>query len=263
MIKRPDNSNSLSRETAAPIPNQKSIGLSIVILTYNSEKYLEEVLHSANFADEVLLLDSGSTDRTLAIAQKAGCRIERQRWLGFGQQKQRAVDLAKNNWIFVLDSDEVIPLDLRDEILNTLESPKFSAYSVPRLNYFFGKPIRYGGLYPDATLRLFDRRKGHFSKDAVHEKVLVDGKTGMLKHPMIHYAYVSIEEFIQKQNRYSTLGAKSNRIKALFNSYWTFFRMYILKQGFRDGWHGYLIARLYAQYTFWKYAKGSIEQNNQ
>ncbi len=229
--------------------------LSIVILTYNSEKHLQEVLHSASFADEVLILDSGSTDRTLQIAQKAGSRIEHQAWLGFGRQKQRAVDLASNNWVYVLDSDEVIPSNLRDEILKTLENPLFSAYTVPRLNYFFGKAIRHGGLYPDETLRLFDRRTAHFTEDAVHEKVVTDQSVGALKQPMVHYAYDSVEEFIAKQNRYSTLGAKPNRFKALVNPIWTFLRMYVIKQGFRDGWQGYLIARLYAQYTFWKYVK--------
>ncbi len=229
--------------------------LSVVILTLNSEKHLGEVLASAAFADEVLILDSGSTDRTLEIAQEAGCRIEHQAWLGFGRQKQRAVELATNDWIYVLDSDEVICADLREEILQTLHNPAFSAYSVPRLNYFFGKAIRHGGLYPDATVRLFDRRKARFTDDAVHEKVVTDHKIATLHHPMIHYAYDSVEEFIAKQNRYSTLGAKPDRLKALLNPLWTFWRMYVIKQGFRDGWHGYLIARLYAQYTFWKYVK--------
>ncbi len=235
--------------------------LSIVILTYNSEKHLAEVLESASFADEVLILDSGSTDNTLPIAQESHCRIEHQEWLGFGRQKQRAVDLATNDWIYVLDSDEVIPQDLRNEILKTLESPEFSAYTIPRLNYFFGKPIRHGGLYPDATLRLFYRRKARFTEDAVHEKVITDESIGTLKYPMIHYAYDTVEEFITKQNRYSTLGAKPNHFNALVNPTWTFLRMYIIKQGFLDGWHGYLIARLYAQYTFWKYVKDQRNRN--
>ncbi len=231
--------------------------LSVVILTFNSEKHLEEVLASAAFADEVLILDSGSTDRTLQIARKAKCRIERQEWLGFGRQKQRAVDLARNDWVYVLDSDEVITPELRKEILNTLEKPIHFAYTVPRLNHFFGKAIRHGGLYPDATVRLFDRRKARFTDDAVHEKVVTDQSIGTLHHPMIHYAYDTVEEFIAKQNRYSTLGARPDRFKSIVNPWWTFWRMYVIKQGFRDGWHGYLIARLYAQYTFWKYVKGS------
>ena len=229
--------------------------LSVVILTLNSERHLREVLASAAFADEIVILDSGSTDATLAIAREAGCRIERQEWLGFGRQKQRAVDLAHNDWVFVLDSDEVILPPLREEIVTLLQNPEYAGYTVPRLNYFFGKALRHGGLYPDATLRLFDRRRGRFSTDEVHEKVLLDGPSGALHHPMKHYAYDSIEQFIEKQNRYSSLGARSNRLKALINPPWTFLRMFLMRFGFLDGWHGYLVARLYAQYTFWKYIK--------
>ena len=230
--------------------------LSIVLLTHNSERHLAEVLASAAFADEVLILDGGSTDRTLEIARHAGVRVETQReWLGFGAQKQKAVELARYDWVYVLDSDEVIPPPLRAEILRILDAPTYAGYTVPRLNRFFGKALRHGGLYPDATLRLFDRRRGHFSDDPVHEKVIIDGPVGALSEPMTHYAYDNIEQFIAKQNRYSTLGAKPHRLKALFNPLWTFFRMYVIKRGFLDGWHGYLVARLYSQYTFWKYVK--------
>ncbi|WP_456393270.1 glycosyltransferase family 2 protein [Nitratifractor sp.] len=232
--------------------------LSVVILTYDSAKYLDEVLRSAAFADEVLILDGGSTDATLEIAQRHGVRVEMQtEWLGFGAQKQRAVDLATHDWIFVLDSDELITEALQKEIRQTLYAPNAAGYSVPRLNYFFGKPLYHGGLYPDATIRLFDRRRAHFSKDAVHERVLVDGPTASLRSAMKHYAYESIEQFIDKQNRYSDLGAKPNRLKAIFNPWWTFTKMYLFQGGFLDGWEGYITARLYAQYTFWKYIKGN------
>ena len=229
--------------------------LSIVIITYNSEKYLKEVLESASFADEVLILDSGSSDKTKEIAKNFNARVEYQKWLGFGKQKQKAVDLAKNRWIFVLDSDEVITKELQNEIKEVLKAPIYDAYEVPRLNYFFKKPIKHGGLYPDKTIRLFDKKKARFSEDEVHEKVIVNGKIGELKSFMKHYAYENIEEFINKQNRYSSLGAKKNRLKAIFNPLWTFFKMYILKLGFLDGWEGFIIARLYSEYTFWKYIK--------
>jgi len=233
--------------------------LSIVLLTRNSEKHLQEVLASAAFADEIVIYDGASTDNTLSIAEEFGARIEAQEpWQGFGAMKQQAVDLARNDWVFVLDSDEVITPALQREIQETLKNPECDGYLVPRLNYFFGKAIRHGGLYPDTTVRLFHRQKGRFTPDAVHEKVRIEGKIGTLKEPMKHYAYDSVEAFIAKQNRYSTLGAKSNRIKALINPFWTFFRMYVVKRGFMDGWHGYIIARLYAQYTFWKYSKGTF-----
>ena len=236
--------------------------LSVVLLTRDSEKHLAEALASAAFADEVLILDGGSTDRTLEIARHAGVRVEPQgEWQGFGRMKQRAVELARHDWVYVLDSDEVIEAPLRAEILRTLDSPEHAGYTVPRLNYFFGRAIRHGGLYPDATLRLFDRRRGRFSDDPVHERVVVEGDIGTLKAPMKHYAYDTIEQFIAKQNRYSTLGAKPDRLKALLRPAWTFFRMYVIKRGFLDGWHGYLIARLYSQYTFWKYSKGRDFEN--
>ncbi len=229
--------------------------LSVVIIAFNSEKYIKEAVESASFADEVLVLDSGSTDNTAKIAKELGAKVEYQKWLGFGKQKQKAVDLAKNRWVFVLDSDERITEKLQKEIKEILKNPKFRAYEVPRLNYFFGKPIKHCGLYPDKTIRLFDKEKARFTSDEVHEKVVTDSKTGSLKNHMLHLAYDSVEEFIDKQNRYSSLGAKPNRIKAVINPPWTFFKIFFLKLGFLEGWHGYLIAKLYSQYTFWKYIK--------
>ena len=230
--------------------------ISVVILTYNSQKYIESVIKSALFADEVLILDSHSNDDTIKIAKNLGARVVISDWLGFGKMKQKGVDLAKNDWVFILDSDEIITPSLQKEIKD-LKSDRYSAYFVPRVNIFFGKKMRYGGLYPDETIRLFDRKRAKFSDDRVHERVIVlDGKIGRLKSNMLHYAYDSIETFIDKQNRYSTLGAKQNRFKAIINPWWTFVRMYILKGGFLDGWQGYITARLYAQYTFWKYIKG-------
>lgn len=232
-----------------------SLKLSVLILTYNSEKYLDEVLNSALFADEVFILDSGSSDKTLEIAKRHGVRVKHQEWLGFGKQKQKMVDLSSNDWVFVLDSDEVITQELKKEIEETLKNPSCKGYFVPRLNHFFGKPIKKCGLYPDSTLRLFDKNFGRFSEDEVHEKVLCKEKTSQLKNHMIHYAYENIEEFIQKQNRYSSLSSKPNKLKAVINPCWTFFKLYFLKLGFLEGWHGFVISKLYSQYTFWKYIK--------
>ncbi|NPA39116.1 MAG: glycosyltransferase family 2 protein [Thermodesulfobacteria bacterium] len=233
--------------------------LSVVMITFNSEKYLEKSLGSALFADEVLILDSGSTDSTIQIAKTLGVKVYQEKWRGFGLQKQRAVELAKNDWIFVLDSDEVITEELKNEILSVLESPKFKGYFVPRLNYFFGKPVKRCGLYPDYTLRLFNRKYGRFTQDEVHEKVILSEKPGKLKNHMIHYAYDTIEEFVEKQNRYSTLGAKPGKLKAVFSPVWTFLNLYFFKLGFLEGWRGFVISALYSQYTFLKYIKGSIK----
>jgi len=229
--------------------------LSIVIIAKNEQKVISDAIQSCLFADEVLLLDSGSTDETVNIAKKHGAKVLYQEWLGFGKQKQKAVELASNDWVFVLDSDERISEDLQKEILEELINPKFDGYFVPRLNNFFGKNIKTCGLYPDFTIRLFNRNKGKFSEVEVHESIQVTNTTH-LQNDIIHLAYDSIEEFITKQNRYSTLNHKKrNIIKAIINPYWTFFKLFILKRGFLDGWYGFIISKLYAQYTFWKYIK--------
>ena len=230
--------------------------LSIVIISYNEEEAIAEAVKSALFADEVLLLDSGSTDDTCLIAEQLGAKVIHQSWLGFGSQKNKAVSLAKNDWVFVLDSDERIIDALKNEIMLLLEDPQNDGYFVPRLNNFWGKNIKTCGLYPDYSIRLFNRKKAKFNDVPVHESVQLKVNIGYLKNDMIHLAYKSIDDFITKQNRYSTLHHKKRDIiKAILNPYWTFFKLYILKKGFMDGWHGFVISKLYAQYTFWKYVK--------
>jgi glycosyltransferase involved in cell wall biosynthesis len=235
--------------------NTSTNKLSIVIITKNEQKFISDAIKSSLFADEVLILDSGSTDDTIKIAQELGVKVFQQEWLGFGKQKQKAVELATNEWVFVLDSDERISKELQIEIVCELENPKFDGYFIPRLNNFFGKDIKTCGLYPDYTIRLFNRTKGKFSDVEVHESVQIRN-TSHLKNDIIHLSYDSIEEFITKQNRYSSLNHKKKSIvKAIINPYWTFFKLFILKRGFLDGWHGFIISKLYAQYTFWKYIK--------
>ncbi len=229
--------------------------LSVVIITKNEQSVIADAIKSSLFADEVLILDSGSTDDTLNIAKQLGATVMHQEWLGFGKQKQKSVELASHDWVFVLDSDERISKELQFEILQELQNPKYDGYFVPRLNNFFGKDIKTCGLYPDYTIRLFNRKKGKFSELEVHESVQITNTTH-LKNDIIHLAYDSIEEFITKQNRYSSLNHKKKNIaKAIINPYWTFLKLYVLKRGFMDGWHGFVIAKLYAQYTFWKYIK--------
>jgi len=192
--------------------------LSVVIISKNEEKFIADAVKSASFADEVLVLDSGSTDATCMIAKNLGARVEHQDWLGFGLQKNKAVALAQHDWVFVLDSDERITLDLQTEILQTLKTPNAAGYYVARLNNFFGKNIRYCGLYPDYSVRLFNRNKGQFNNVTVHEK-------------------------------------KKNLLKAFVSPIWTFIKIYLLRLGILEGWRGFVIAKVYAQYTFWKYIK--------
>jgi glycosyltransferase involved in cell wall biosynthesis len=230
--------------------------LSVVIITKDVEHFIKDAITSAKFADEVIVLDSGSTDNTCQIAQDLGAKVYQQEWLGFGPQKNKALEYATNNWVFVLDSDERITNELQEEVLDILQNPQYDAYMTPRLNNFWGKDIKTCGLYPDNTIRLFDKTKARFNNVSVHESVQLQSKAGTLQNHMIHLAYDSIEEFITKQNRYSSIHNKKRSImKALINPSWTFFKLFILKRGFLDGWDGFVISRLYAQYTFWKYIK--------
>lgn len=230
--------------------------LSVVIITKNEQAFIAAAINSVAFADEILVLDSGSIDKTCEIAEALTAKVLQQDWLGFAGQKNRAITLADNDWVFVLDADERITPELQEEILNTLNEPKADGYHVARLNRFFGKTIKTCGLYPDYSIRLFNRRKGQFNNVSVHESVQIAGRVAKLKQPMIHLAYDSIDEFISKQNLYSSLQPKNrNWLKALLSPGWTFFKLYFVKAGFLDGWHGFVIAKLYAQYTFWKYIK--------
>ena len=205
--------------------------------------------------DEIIVLDNGSSDNTIEIAKTfANVKIFTSPFIGFGPLKNLAASYASNDWIFSLDSDEVVSEGLIQEILN-LAFDK-DVYFVPRLNNFFGKNIKTCGLYPDYTIRLFNKNKTKFNDVQVHESVQITKNYEYLRCDICHNAYENIEEFITKQNRYSSLNhKKKNLLKALFNPYWTFFRIYFLKRGFLDGWHGFVIAKLYAQYTFWKYIK--------
>ena len=230
--------------------------LSVVIISKNEEKFIADAVESALFANEVLVLDSGSTDNTCTIAQEHGAKVLHQDWLGFGAQKNKAVGLAKNDWVFVLDSDERITTELQSEILNTLQDPAADGYHTARLNNFFGKNIWHCGLYPDYSIRLFNRQKGRFNNVPVHESVQIQGNTDKLKNHMIHLAFDTVEEFSNKQKKYAALSQKKkNLIKAFFSPIWTFLKIYIFRLGFVEGWRGFIIAKVYAQYTFWKYFK--------
>ena len=228
--------------------------LSVVIISKNEEKFIADAVKSASFANEVLVLDSGSTDETCSIARNLGAKVMHQDWLGFGPQKNKAVELAKNDWVFVLDSDERITPELQSEILSTLKNPTTDGYHVARLNKFFGKNIRHCGLYPDYSIRLFNRCKGKFNEVSVHESVQIKGATAKLKNHMLHLAFDTVEEFSNKQRKYAALSQKKkNLIKAFVSPIWTFVKIYIFRLGFVEGWHGFIIAKVYAQYTFWKY----------
>lgn len=238
--------------------------LSVVIISFNEEANIRAALESAKWADELVVLDSFSTDGTADICREYTDRVFQEEWRGFSAQKSRAVSLASNDWVFVLDSDERFTPELAAEIKALMSGePDMAGYRCARRNHFMGREIRHGGWYPDYSVRLFARRRGGFGERAVHEAVEVEGGVGTLNNPMLHYTYTGVSDYLSRMERYSTLAAEEMKkagraatpMDMLFRPPLTFLKMFILKQGFRDGMHGLVIALLYACYTFSKYAK--------
>jgi glycosyltransferase involved in cell wall biosynthesis len=238
------------------------IPVSVVMVTRDEEMNIEDALRSAADAREIVVVDSFSTDRTVEICRQYTDRIYPHEWRGYARQKQLAVDLAQGPWVLILDADERITPELRDEIARILTDTDYDGFTMPRKNYFLGKWIRHSGWWPDRTLRLFRKDRGRLEDREVHEKVVVSGKVGQLDAPLEHHTYRTISDYLRKMEIYSSLaaaqigkkgrpGALSMVIKPLF----TFFRMYLLRRGFLDGMHGLLLAWLYSYYTFLKYAK--------
>jgi len=237
--------------------------LSIIIITKNEAHHIASCLNSVAWADEIIILDSGSTDETVSICKKFTPHVFQTEWPGFGPQKQRALEKATGEWIFSIDADEIMTRDLEIEVKQAIKSTEFVGYQIPRLSKFCGKEIHHSGWWPDYTIRLFRKNSGNFSLVPVHEKVLVTGPVGKLKTPLLHDTYESLDEAIYKMNQYSSLnakmlfheGKKSSLGKALVKSTWTFIRTYFVKAGFLDGKHGLMLAILNSEGTFYKYIK--------
>lgn len=238
--------------------------LSAIIITKNEEANLERCLRSVAWVDEIVLVDSQSTDRTIEIAQKFKARVFSPEWKGFGATKQYALDQAQGDWVLSIDADEEISFTLKSEILQLLETePPLAGYFIPRKTQFLGKWILHSGWYPDFVLRLFKKSSGRFTDVLVHEQIEVDGQTGRLHNPMMHYSYPTLEDYTRKLDNYSTLGAQelfeSSRsptpYKMAIRTFISFLRKYIIQRGWRDGWEGFLIAYLTSTGTLLKYAK--------
>lgn len=237
--------------------------LSAIVITKNEARDLPDCLASLAFCDEIVVVDSGSTDDTVAIATAHACRVSiHGDWPGFGLQKQRALDAATGDWVLSIDADERIPPALATEIRAAIESDGPAGYRVNRLNSFLGRPLRHGGWYPDRHLRLVRRSAARFTPDLVHERLVVEGAIGDLATDMPHLSYVDFDEVLDKQRRYALSGAEQRRAsgrkggaaKAAQRAIWLFIRLYILKRGFLDGREGFLAAAANAQELFWRYA---------
>lgn len=238
--------------------------LSVVIITLNEENNIRDCLESVKWADEIIVVDSGSRDQTVKICKERTPLVYQVPWQGFGKQKNAAVDLANFEWILNIDADERVSPDLKDEIQAVLhQESELSGYFISRKSYFGKRLILHCGWYPDFSIRLFNKRKGRFNDREVHESVELRGKSGYLKHSLIHFTYKNISDFLGRMNRYSTLaandlfraGTKGVVFKMIFRPPATFIKMYILKGGYKEGFPGIILSGLYAFYTFVKYSK--------
>jgi len=239
------------------------MNISVSILTKNSEKYLEEVLQALSTFEEVLILDNGSTDKTLSLAKKyKNVTIKESAFIGFGPLHNLAIDLARNDWILSLDSDEILTSELLKEIQNTkLESKKVYSFAVK--NYYNGKWIRHCGWYPDRHVRLFSRESTRFTDAYVHEGVITKGlEEHRFKNAIKHYSYSNTEDFLRKMQQYSQLFAEQNKgkkksslKKAILHGLGAFIKTYLVKKGFLDGYEGFIISVYNANTAFYKYLK--------
>jgi glycosyltransferase involved in cell wall biosynthesis len=245
------------------------IRLSVTIITKNEAHRIERCLRSVAFADERVVLDSGSTDDTVAIATRCGARVESTRdWPGFGPQKNRAVALARGQWVFSIDADEEANGELADSIRAAIAAPAFDGYWVRRVSTFCGRTIRFGDWRRDRVLRLFRKSAGRFSDDVVHERVVVAGQQGELQGWLAHESVESYEDGRQKMLRYARLGAarlrdrgKGGLASALVHGGWTFVRGYLFRLGLLDGRYGLTIARLNAEGTYLRYRLAGRSQS--
>lgn len=237
--------------------------LSVAIITLNAATQLEDCLRSASFADEIVVVDSGSADGTAELAERFGARVIQQAWLGFGRQKQFAVNAACHDWVLCLDADERVTPALQQSIEKALQAPSTVAFRFPRCNRFMGRYLKHGEGYPDWSLRLFDRRYAAWSDDAVHEKVETPGEVGLLSGDLLHDSAESLATYLNKQNRYTSLAAEmavaaGKRVsigRLLLSPLVRFIKFYFLRQGFRDGLPGLVHISIGCFNSFCKYAK--------
>ncbi len=240
--------------------------ISAVIITYNEEEKIERCIRSVQgVADEVVVVDSNSTDRTGEICKSLGVRFVLQPFLGYREQKNFATSLAENDYILSLDADEALSEELKQSILAVKNDWKFDGYSFNRLNNYCGQWIYHCNWYPDRKIRLFDRRKGAWGGLNLHELVKMQpiATVSFLKGDLLHWVHTSVDEHIEKANRFSTIGAreyfnagkKATFLSAIHHFFWRFFKSYIVKGGFRDGYYGFVICTISSYTTFLKYMK--------
>lgn len=237
--------------------------VSVTVITWNEEERLRRCLESVTWADEIVVVDAGSEDKTAQIARSFTDHVVVRAWDGFAPQKNFALERATGDWILSLDADEEVSPELADEIRRVIAAPTADGYAVPRRNIFWGKWVRHGLLYPDWQVRLFRRGRGRFVARQVHESVEIDGAVARLAGALVHRSYRDVADFLTRTNRYTTLAADEwvragRRVRAtdlVLRPFGRFLSMYVVHGGWLDGWRGFLLAVLYAYYVFVRSAK--------
>ena len=241
--------------------------ITATIITLNEERNIARAIESLRCCDEILIVDSGSVDRTTELAEKLGARVIDANWRGYAGQKNWAAEQATHDWVLSLDADEALSEALEAEIWSLKKTgPRHDAYTMPRLARYLGRWIMHSGWYPDRKVRLYDRRKARWVGDFVHESVAVDGSVGHFDANLLHFTCESLSEHVKTMERYTTLAAQdlaARRIgvplwRMLLAPAWTFSKTYMLQRGFLDGAEGLIIAYMAAFYTFLKYSKARI-----
>ena len=238
--------------------------LSVALITHNEERNLPDCLDSVAWASEIVVVDNGSSDRTVAIARARGARvIETPDWPGFGVQKNRALDACTGDWVLVLDADERVSEPLRREIESVLGAPAHDVYRMPRSSSYCGRTLRHGGWWPDHVTRLLRRGAARHSTARVHERIEFAGPVGTLREPLQHISFRTLDQVVDKMNRYSgesaralhAAGRRPGLGTAIAHGIAAFLRTYVLRLGFLDGRHGFMLAVSNAEGTYYRYAK--------
>lgn len=240
----------------------EKILLSVAIITKDEENRLPECLKSVSFADDMVVVDSGSVDRTVEIAKEFGCRVFIEDWKGYGPQKNSAVDKCKHEWVLLLDADERVPIEAKEVIVKVLQKPDADAYSIKRKNYIHGKWLKHSGYWPDRHIRLVKKTSGSF-QSVIHEEWITDGYVKELDAYIEHYAFTNYSDMLKTLNEYSTVisgelhasGKRATILSPLYHGIGMFFKIYFLKLGILDGMDGLVTALTKAGGSFFKYAK--------
>lgn len=234
--------------------------LSVVIITSNEEAKIRDCLESVKWADEIIVVDSCSQDRTVEISKEYTSKVYQREYLGGGPMRNFGIEKATGDWIFTIDADERVTPELRAEIQEILKSPQCDGYYIPRKAYFLGKCIKHCGWWPDYVLRLFRKDKGQYENRLAHAKVVIKGKTGKLKKPLLHYTCTNMSEYLSKINARTSLMAQEGKhlvclFTSLLHAWAKFFKTYFLRAGFLDGKEGLILSVLASYYVFLKYLK--------